>query len=58
MKKHIDPEVRQGARELFGGEPIPNDETRKAIEDARNGVGLSRGFTSVSELFEELDSDD
>ncbi len=30
----------------------------KAIEDARNDIGLSRGFTSVSELMEDLDADE
>lgn len=35
-----------------------NAETVKAIEDARNGIGLSRGFSSVKELMEELDVDD
>ena len=37
---------------------IPNEVTRKAIEDARNGVGLSRKFSSVSELMEDLNADD
>ena len=36
----------------------PNEETKKAIENARNGAGLSRGFTSVKELMEDLDADD
>ncbi|MCD7956651.1 MAG: type II toxin-antitoxin system RelB/DinJ family antitoxin [Lachnospiraceae bacterium] len=40
-----------------GGE-IPNETTRKAIEDARNGIGLSRAFSSVEELMEDLDADD
>ena len=35
----------------------PNDETRKAIENVRNGFGLSRGFHSVSELMEDLYTD-
>ena len=37
---------------------VPNAETRKAMEDTMNGVGLSRGFSSVAELMEELDADD
>ena len=37
---------------------IPNDETRRAIENVRNGIGLSRGFNSVSELMEDLYADD
>ena len=37
---------------------VPNAETRKAMEDTMNGVGLSRGFSSVAELMEDLDADD
>lgn len=37
---------------------IPNDETKKAIKNTRKGVGLSRGFHSVSELMEDLYADD
>lgn len=37
---------------------VPNAETRKAIEDTMNGVGVSRGFSSVAELMEDLDADD
>lgn len=40
------------------GAEAPNTETRKAIEGARNGVGLSRGFTSVKALIEDLNADD
>lgn len=36
----------------------PNAETRQAIEDARNGIGISRGFSSVAELMEDLNADD
>lgn len=36
---------------------IYNAETIQAIEDARNGIGLSREFTSVADLMEDLDSD-
>ena len=35
-----------------------NAETIQALEDARNGIGLSRGFNSISELTEELNTDD
>ena len=37
---------------------VPNAETRKAMEDTMNGVGLSIGFSSVAELMEDLDADD
>jgi DNA-damage-inducible protein J len=40
------------------GVDIPNEETRKAIEDTRNGVGLSRKFSSVKELMDDLNADD
>lgn len=37
---------------------IPNADTIKAIEDVRNGVNVSRNFTSVKELMEALNADD
>lgn len=37
---------------------IPNEETRKAIENAERGIGLSKRFSSVAELMEDLDADD
>jgi DNA-damage-inducible protein J len=37
---------------------VPNEVTRKAIEDTEKGIGLSRGFSSVSELMEDLNADD
>lgn len=36
---------------------IPNEETRKAIENVRNGIGLSKSFSSVAELIEDLNAD-
>lgn len=50
--------VREQAIPFRVGSPIPNIETLKAIEDARNGIGLSRGFSSVTELMEDLNADD
>ncbi len=35
-----------------------NEETRKAIEDVENGIGLSRTFKSVDELFEDMELTD
>ena len=37
---------------------VPNVETIKAMQDTRDGIGLSKGFSSVSALMEELDADD
>lgn len=37
---------------------IPNEETRKAIEEAHKGIGMSRTFSSVIELMEELNAED
>ena len=37
---------------------IPNDETKMAIENVRNGRGLSRSFGSVKDLMEDLYADD
>lgn len=54
--------LRQSVREQaipFGGRnTIPSRETIQAIVDARKGIGLSRGVTSVIKLMEELDADD
>ena len=36
----------------------PNEETRRAIENVRQGKNLSRGFHSVAELMEDLYADD
>ena len=37
---------------------VPNAETKKAIEDARKGIGMSKAFSSVEELMEDLNADD
>lgn len=37
---------------------IPNAETIKAIEDAKNGIGLSKPYSSIEELMKDLNSDD
>ena len=37
---------------------VPNAVTRKAIEDAENGIGMSRTFFSVEELMEDLNAGD
>ena len=50
--------VREQAIPFRVGNPLPNLETIKAIEKARKGIGLSKGFTSVSELMEDLNADD
>ncbi len=36
---------------------IFNEETRRAIEDARNGIGLTEGYHSAAELFAALDAE-
>lgn len=40
------------------GAEVPNEETRKAIEEARRGIGLSKAYHSVEELMEDLNADD
>lgn len=37
---------------------VPNAVTKKAIEDVENGIGLSKAFSSVQELMEDLNADD
>ena len=40
------------------GAEVPNSDTKKAIEDARKGIGMSKAFSSVEELMEDLNADD
>ena len=35
-----------------------NEETQKAIEDANNGIGISKPFSNVKDLMDDLNSDD
>lgn len=58
INKFLRQSVREQAIPFRVGNPLPNMETIQAIEDARKGIGLSRGFTSVAELMEDLDADD
>ena len=37
------------------GRPVFNEETRRAIEDARNGIGLTEGYHSAAALDAEKD---
>ena len=37
---------------------VPNAETIQAMKDTKYKIGLSKGFSSVSELMEDLDADD
>ena len=48
--------VREQAIPFRVGNPLPNMETIQAIEDARRGIGLSRGVASVIELMADLDT--
>lgn len=50
--------VREQAIPFRVGQPLPNGETVRILQEARQGIGLSRGFSSVSELMEDLDADD
>lgn len=50
--------VRENRIPFEVGGDIPNAETREAIENVRKGIGLSRGFSSVKELMEDLNADD
>ena len=62
LNSAIDLFLRQSVREqglpFQIRHPLPNTETLQAIEDTRNGIGLSRSFSSVAELMEDLDADD
>lgn len=37
---------------------VPNAETIKAMDNVKNGIGMSKVFTSVEELMEDLNADD
>ncbi|MBP1562035.1 MAG: hypothetical protein J6C96_12450 [Oscillospiraceae bacterium] len=43
--------------ELFGALGDFNDETAAVLDDVNNGRNLSRPFSSVSELMEELNAE-
>lgn len=40
------------------GIDVPNAETKKALDDAKNNTGLSKTFNSVAELMEDLNAGD
>jgi DNA-damage-inducible protein J len=40
------------------GGSIPNETTRRAIENTQKGIELSRAFSSVRELMEDLNAED
>lgn len=40
------------------GAETPNPVTKQAIEDAHNGINLSKPFTTVKELMDDLNADD
>ena len=50
--------VYEGSFPFLIRREVPNEETKKAIENVRNGRGLSKGFKSVKELMEDLYADD
>ena len=37
---------------------VPNAETVKTMRETQNNIGLSKGFTSVAALMEDLNADD
>lgn len=38
--------------------PKLNADTVKAIEDTEKGIGVSKGYTNLDEMWEELESED
>ncbi len=38
--------------------PKLNAETKKAIEDAEKGIGLSKGYTDLEEMWKDLEKED
>lgn len=35
-----------------------NEETRKTIEDAENGIGLSKPYTDIDEMFRDMEAEE
>lgn len=35
---------------------IPNEETQKAISDVKNNIGLSKEYSNLDEMFEDLNA--
>lgn len=50
--------VREQAIPFRIGSPLLNSETINVIEEVKNGIGLSRSFSSVDELMEDLNAED
>ena len=38
--------------------PRLNTETKKAIEDTEKGIGLSKGYTDLEEMWQDLNKED
>lgn len=43
-------------RNLFDLEDVPNEETLKSMENIEKGQNLSKCFTSIKELMEDLNA--
>lgn len=50
--------VRENRIPFEIGGDTPNEETRRAIEEVRRGIGLSKAYSSVEEMMEDLNADD
>ncbi len=50
--------IRENAIPFAITKEAPNEETKRAIENVREGKNLSRPFHTVSELMEDLYADD
>lgn len=45
-------------KNTLSDEDVPNAETRAVLDDVKNGRNMSRTFTSVKELMEDLNAED
>ena len=50
--------VREQAIPFRVGEPAYNEETRRTIREARQGINLSGPYHSVKELMDDLEAED
>ena len=50
--------VREGGIPFHIGQPVYNEDTLRAIEEARQGINVSKAYDSVEELLEALNAED
>ena len=58
---NVDEKVKEQAKETLeylGTIPRLNAETKKAMEETEKGIGLSKGYTNLEEMWKDLEKED